>query len=313
MNVILLKSNDSSTSDRYVDFLNAQHSTLLTHVEQINILKFSHQNLDQLKSKLFTFFLHTNYEQHLTECYKCLIITSRQTVEAIQQSFELEMDHLDSPPPIISTEMQNFQDKFIVYCVGEATANRFKKLVHSFKQINPSVDSRLIVRCASDTDKTEHQQNARQLFKLIQQDYELVKPNLKPTTDKFKYALYPCSKIRKDDLSKSLIMNGLSFDEINVYDTMPSEFGIQKLIQSLHQLNGPTVLVFFSPSGCDAVFNNLDLNSYINSKLNIFSFVSIGPTTSSKLKDYVQPGLIHELVEPSPQALWKLIAQLSKA
>lgn len=312
MNVILLKSNDSTTSDRYVDYLHAQHSSLLKHVEQINLLKFSYQNLNQLKSKLFSFFLHSNYEQYLNECFKCLIITSRQTVEAIHQVLELGPDSapiVHPQPANICTEMQNFQDKLIVYCVGEATGSRFKQLVHSLREINPTVDSRLIIRCASDINKTEHNQNARQLFKLVKQDYELIEASLKPTSDNFKYALYPCSKIRKDDLSKNLSENRISFDEIHVYDTVPSEIGKQKLKNTLDQLDGQIILVFFSPSGCESVFKDTTLNNYIKSKLNTFSFVSIGPSTSSKLRDYIEPNLIYELAEPSPHALWDLIVR----
>ncbi|RNA00774.1 uroporphyrinogen-III synthase isoform X1 [Brachionus plicatilis] len=306
MNVIVLKSNEPSTTDRYVDFLNAQNSPLVTHVHQINLLKFSFQNLDLLKSKLFTFFLdHTNYEHYVRECFKCLIITSRQTVESMQRAFDLTA-HNDHPSVHTHSGLDNNSDKLLVYCVGEATAHRFNQLVQSIKKVNATVDSRLILRCVSD-----HKQNARELFKLIKQDYELVRPNVRPTSDQFKYALYPCSKIRRDDLSNSLSESGISFEEIHVYDTVPCDTGKQKLANALNKLHGNNVLVFFSPSGSDCVFKDHILNSLIYSRLQDFKFVSVGPTTSSRLRQYIEPALINELTEPSPQALWQTILKIS--
>lgn len=309
MNVILLKSNDSSTSDRYVEFLISQQSNLLKHVEQINLLKFSYQNLDLLKSKLFTLLLeNTNYADAF---FKCLILTSRQTVESIQHALNVTVG--DNLPSVnISTRLENSQDKFLVYCVGESTAGRFKKLVQSLKKNNPLLDERLVLRLVDDSTKTEHKQNARELFKLIKQDYELIKLSLGPTRENFKYALYPCSKIRKDDLSKSLNENEISYEEIHAYDTVPSEIGIEKLRNCLQILASISVLVFFSPSGCDALFNDKNLNKLINSKLNTFKFVSIGPSTTQKLKIYVDQSLIYELTKPSPEALWDCILTISK-
>ncbi|CAF0726509.1 unnamed protein product [Brachionus calyciflorus] len=314
MNVFLLKTNDSGQQDRYVEYIldrKTHEHKAITHVEQINLLKFNFKNLDLIKSKLFMFFVEKNYEHYLNDYSKCLILTSRQTIESIQEALSevfinLEKDDSDSEQSTLylETSLENHQNKLIVYCVGESTASRFKLFIKNLKQINPDLDRHLIIRLVSEPKKSEYKQNACELSKLIAQDYESIKSSLS-FTDSFKYALYPCSSIRRDDLSKNLTQSGISYDEINTYDTGPCQKGLDKLFKTISLCqNEASFLVFFSPSGCDAVFLDPKMKTLIQNEPLKFKFVSIGPSTSSKLKCYVDNSLIYELKEPSPQALW---------
>ena len=75
-------------------------------------------------------------------------------------------------------------------------------------------------------------------------------------------------------------------------------------------------LVFFSPSSVDAIFK-LDASSsneisslalMILENVRNFKFISIGPSTSSKLNEYLE--CVLEMDEPSPQALEKVIRNI---
>ncbi len=123
------------------------------------------------------------------------------------------------------------------------------------------------------------------------------------------YALYPCSSIRKDDLSNALVKANVSFDELNVYRTSYSQPGLARLksILSNELISKQNIicLVFFSPSCVEAVFNNLGSDcvaEIILTNKECFKFISIGPSTGCKLAEYVDRGF-YELNEPSPQAL----------
>jgi uroporphyrinogen-III synthase len=309
-NVIILKSNDNASQniskDRYADYLNEHLDKQLNcRIEHVNLLKFTFINESELKKKLLGL-------SH----YKCLILTSKQTIEAMENILKCEeFKRFTNSTPISSqvdltdTNKVLFQNKLIVYCVGEATSNRFKQL----KQKTNLFDDCLIRVC------TGGKQNAIELSKLIADDFEEINANMDAVQFK-KYALYPCSSIRKDDLSIELTKYNVSFDELHVYDTIPCEhavFELKSLIAECFKTSSVVFLVFFSPSVCQAVFDDLELNSKLvgahESAINSFRFLSIGPSTTAKLKTYIQSdqlSLIHQLSEPSPEALLQSLLQL---
>lgn len=311
LNVILLKSNDTTSpnisKDRYVEYLNEHLNKQLNYrVEQMNLLKFTFINQSELKRKLLGL-----------SSYKCLILTSKQTIEAIENILKCdEFKRFTSSAQINSQEDSTetgktlFQCKLIVYCVGEATSSRFKQL----KQKTNLFDDCLIRHCSSD------KQNAMELSKLIVADFQDKKTNT-DVTQFNKYALYPCSSIRKDDLSIELTKYNVSFDELHVYDTVPCEQAVsnlKSLITECFNTSSAIFMVFFSPSVCQAVFDDLELNSKLlgdrESTSNSLIFLSIGPSTTSKLKTYIpsnQLSSIHQLSEPSPDALLKSLLQLN--
>ncbi len=118
--------------------------------------------------------------------------------------------------------------------------------------------------------------------------------------------MYPCSSIRKEDLSRALANAEISFDELHVYKTGHSHAGLTQLksllSEELTSQQCLLCLVFFSPSCVEAVFSGCESKYFaemIRANRERFRFVSIGPSTSCKLGEYADD----ELEEPSPQAL----------
>ena len=141
-------------------------------------------------------------------------------------------------------------------------------------------------------------------------DFNTLKGHLNAsTTSNNKYALYPCSSIRKNDLTNELKKNSIPLDEIVAYETVKDDEAVMRLHSHLEKYSTPNYsnddtrvccLVFFSPSGCDAVFSAKNAKRQVNLSSH-FRFISIGPSTSVKLKEFVTN--VDELREPSPEAL----------
>jgi uroporphyrinogen-III synthase len=343
LNVILLKSNDSpenetnanesnrptSSEDRYVEFLRSSNcSSSFNVVEQLNVLKFEYCNADLLYDRLRAQVLDEQISTDDAITYECLIVTSRQTVEAIERAFESRQTYSTKQ----STSVQ--QEPLIVYCVGESTAARFNQLIDKLKAITgdekiherfkvktPQVDHKL-----NDQVQHKHKQNSKELSKLILEDF-LERNSLNKERKCKKYALYPCSSIRRDDLPTELNRAQISYDEITAYKTSKCSTAIEKLKSLFNVLlvesktvfttskQTLTCLVFFSPSGVDALFEDDTIQLLIDNCHSI-AFISVGPTTSGRLRKAVMTHKatinipIYELSEPSPQALMNTLSDL---
>jgi uroporphyrinogen-III synthase len=324
INVILLKTSDQSAKtvkDKYIEHLtNSDVSQKFKSVSQINLLQFEFCNLSAIHDNLADFLLSKNDEiitKFLQTKYRSLILTSRQTVESIEAAFERELEQVkgsnNHTALLEDSLLQNLdlnESKLFVYCVGQATFSRFKEMLRRFKSLNESVDKNVCIRSVS-----EGKQNALELSRLIIQDKNnLFSKNGSISDDSsLQFAFYPCSSIRKDDLSIELNKNGVSFEEVTAYKTLHSESGLKELHETLlSHLYDDTFnfLVFFSPSGCDAVFEESiepnKLGDLVRKNLDNVRLLSIGPSTSAKLKLYFPDSFgkfIFELDEPSPRAL----------
>ena len=292
LNVILLKTNDAhsadstpatgtstGSADRYVDYLKNEVNLSVKEIVQISLLSFVFTHETELIEKLKSIF----YAPHeTTKPYSSLILTSKQTVEAIENALIKLSLTLDT--------VAKRESKLCVYCVGEATADKFRNLISQKRfEINPHlVEIKL-------TEKTS--QNAKHLAKLV----------IAESDPEHSSVFYPCSSIRKDELSEELTKANIRFDELKVYETKPAVEKlnhVRTLIESYSQREQTTCLVFFSPSGVDTMFsvdkmlaNFLLINKDVR-------FVSIGPSTSKRLREVTADVLrIYELSSPSPQSL----------
>lgn len=331
VDVILLKSNDDSDTtkkkDRYIQALEQQHQSSFQIASnlQINLLKFSYLNSKEIYSRL-----NKCLASNETSSHKCLILTSRQAIESIQVAFD---DLLTTTTNTNSNESsfsykENIDEydidktRLIIYCVGDVTKTRFKHFVQE-KLVNyhPHVLNDIIIRTPSSLGQ---KQNAKSLANLIIDDYNYLKVKYKEASIRLfshTYALYPCSSIRKDDLSDQLKINSISLEEIVAYETVQDDLAVMRFYSNLSNYltkceNRVCCFVFFSPSGCNAVFN-FKHEEYVNIKKKIltdksgkFVFISIGPSTSSKLKEFVDEVCVHELREPSPEALVEKLTTL---
>ena len=292
--VILLKTRDQDSDDRYVSFLcNHEKAKRFSLIEQINLLSIETINNFEFGEKLFSLFFRKGEKQF----YRCLILTSRQTVEAF------------------SAAISNFQNKdltslepnsFTVFCDGTQTALKFKETLKELNKTNAKINEDLIkVKICQ-----EEKQNAVELSKLVIDEFK----KDQSYQDGF-YALYPCSSIRKDDLSVELRKNQILFDEIHVYKTAHSKKGLEQLnilVQRLKDFDSIICLVFFSPSGVDAVFkesSNKTAQIILNNK-EMFKIISVGPSTTTQLKVYLTHYDIYQMSQPAPQPLLDVLLRL---
>lgn len=295
LNVILLKTNDNQSvstpetgisGDRYVDYLKnvANESCSIESVVQINLLSFKFINELELSEKLKTIF----YSQDQRLNYTGLIITSKQTVEAIDNV-------LNKIDPNLLLDASNKRIRTIVYCIGESTANKFRSMIlkKNYGLSTNLIDIKLVDK-SNFKNENVHIQNSKQLSNLVIAD-----------SDHNSFFFYPCSSIRKDDLTQELTSANIRFDELKVYETSPlidMLNYIRTVIESYSHNKQATCLVFFSPSGADSIFNiDKNLANFILEQ-NIF-FISIGPSTSKRLKELIPYLRVHELSSPSPESL----------
>ena len=213
------------------------------------------------------------------------------------------MPELEDDLSLQDVSEESFKTKFLIYCVGQATFSRLKKLLRKLKLLNESTDLRVLVRNLS----SESKQNAIELSRLIVQDYAQYFANQANTWSTF--AFYPCSSIRRDELYTELKKASVSFEELTAYKTAHSEQGLFELQTDLSEFVATSddlnILAFFSPSGVEGVFENEKLSRLIKENSHRIRLISIGPSTSAKLKHFISEQAIYELDEPSPQALYK--------
>lgn len=332
LEVVLLKSVDESTSssssckDKYADYIetNSKISTIsVNSVQLVNILEFNFINLEQFKYKLIDFFNHRKYT--------CLVITSRQVIEAIKK-IDLNIDFKNN---------NNKYGKLVVYCVGQQTSNSLK--AYFLSKLNNNEDN----DCNKETLLNEFidirvplestKQNATELANLIVNNHQVSDGD---GGDNAFNALFPCSTIRKDDLIVKLKSFNLNLDELHVYETITSSNGLSQLNDYLSQTQKNLFIncwVFFSPScvkslfmqsiadnnhsqlpihysGNDNGFYNQSLNELLikffeksNSKFNYF--ISFGPSTNVTLNEYLNKFQLNnqinvlQMSEPSPKSL----------
>ena len=130
-----------------------------------------------------------------------------------------------------------------------------------------------------------------------------------------KYAFYPCSSIRKDDLVVALKENGVDCTEVNAYCTSTNEASMRELVQCLNAIEHTSafwVLVFFSPSGVDAVLSSAECSAMLVADKARFRLISIGPSTTHKLESTLFGPIyrVYELEKPSPQNLLKKLTEI---
>jgi len=181
IHTILLKTESPSNSssektDRYIDYLtNEARIPGLFRINQVNLLSFELINKDSLCRKLWQLIFTKN-------AYKCLILTSKQTLEAIEISIKSLIDtKITEITEVVTNSSFECVKKLNVYCVGQATANRFNQLVDKVMQeSNVNMGSffnheRFIVKQAtslSNEASPKHSKNAIELSKLIVKDYD---------------------------------------------------------------------------------------------------------------------------------------------
>lgn len=115
--------------------------------------------------------------------------------------------------------------------------------------------------------------------------------------------LFPSAELKRNALYEILTEAGITVDVVTSYKTIPHP-SLGTLLDDNFSNGMPDILVFFSPSGVNAVLSHL-------SDLKHFKVVAIGPTTEAALKD---KGLVvfATAATPSPSGLVEAIQVAQK-
>lgn len=112
--------------------------------------------------------------------------------------------------------------------------------------------------------------------------------------------LFPSAEMKRNLLVESLTNFGIPIDVVTSYKTIPHP-QLEHLLQQRLSKEGcePDTLIFFSPSGVNAVLSVL---SNVNHNYQCFRMVAIGPTTKAALEDRGQI-VFATASQPSPSSL----------
>lgn len=124
----------------------------------------------------------------------------------------------------------------------------------------------------------------RKIFTGLKSTQELLEIIKKHKNEKF---LFPCSDIRKNDIPEFLKVNGFTYTEAIIYNTVASDLSDLKNVYY-------DILAFFSPSGINSLFVN-----FPDFKQNNTRMAAFGPTTAKAVQD---AGLILDIEAPLPNA-----------
>jgi uroporphyrinogen-III synthase len=143
------------------------------------------------------------------------------------------------------------------FCISEQTANYLQKYI--------------VVR-------------KRKIFTGVRTAKDLMDLIKKHKTEKY---LFPCSRIRKDDIPEFLKVNDLKHSEVVIYETVSSD------LSDLADVNYD-IIAFYSPSGIQSLFKNFPEFKQNNTRIAAF-----GPTTAKAVWD---ANLILDIQAPLPNA-----------
>lgn len=93
--------------------------------------------------------------------------------------------------------------------------------------------------------------------------------------------LFPCGNLRSEVLPNILLSKQIIVDAVTVYETKENE-NLRTNLQELNDTVNPCCLVFFSPSGCEYIYRQLQT---FNNKLSNLPHFAIGNSTAHKIEN----------------------------
>lgn len=145
----------------------------------------------------------------------------------------------------------NIWNRKNVYTVGEASKQKIKLLLG-------------LEAVGSDTG------NAENLSSLI----------VKENSEEAKF-LFPCGNLRSETLPNTLSSRNITIDALTVYETKENE-NLRSNLLNLNDIVNPSCLIFFSPSGCEYIYRQLQT---FNNKLSVLPHFAIGNSTAHKIEN----------------------------
>ncbi|CAG4948116.1 unnamed protein product [Colias eurytheme] len=201
-------------------------------------------------------FSEHNYEAIFVEPLEFVYINLQELSEKLQQN-DYDGIILTSPRAIEAVSKCWSPSKFViwnskrVYTVGEASSRKIKQML-GLDALGETSGS------AENLAKVMSAENA--------------------ASSKF---LYPCGNLRSEILPNVLQEAGISVDALTVYETKENEHLRESLIDLNNNIN-PCCMVFFSPSGCEYIYRQLQTFS---NKLSVLPHFAIGNSTAHKIEN----------------------------
>ncbi|VDI53729.1 uroporphyrinogen-III synthase [Mytilus galloprovincialis] len=167
----------------------------------------------------FNFINIDEYSDRLSNLtsYHSIVFTSQQAVKATQEVIQSWKEGKQS----------ELAKSLTCYVVGKATSNTARQLGFS--------------------PNGENSGNADNLcdYILLERDESEERP-----------ILFPCSNIRKDTIIERLCSKGIPVEELNVYETVHRDEITDEIKRLVNKYGKPFAVVFFSPSGVQALKKN---------------------------------------------------------
>ncbi|CAG9563680.1 unnamed protein product [Danaus chrysippus] len=93
--------------------------------------------------------------------------------------------------------------------------------------------------------------------------------------------LFPCGNLRSEILPNILESKGITVDPVTVYETKENE-NLKSNLLELNDTMNPCCMVFFSPSGCEYIYRQLQT---FNNNLSNLPHFAIGNSTAHKIEN----------------------------
>ncbi|XP_037962280.2 uroporphyrinogen-III synthase [Plutella xylostella] len=92
--------------------------------------------------------------------------------------------------------------------------------------------------------------------------------------------LFPCGNLRSETIIETLTAKGMTVDALTVYETMENENLRTHLMELNKSESSPCCMVFFSPSGCEYIYRQLQT---FNNRLSALPHFAIGNSTAHRI------------------------------
>lgn len=120
--------------------------------------------------------------------------------------------------------------------------------------------------------------------------------------------LFPCGNLRSEILPNILKSKGITLDALTVYETKENEH-LRTNLMELNNTVNPCCMVFFSPSGCEYIYRQLQT---FNNNLSVLPHFAIGNSTAHKIEN-LGVEIAGVATKPKAESLIESVQQYFKA
>ncbi|XP_050352292.1 uroporphyrinogen-III synthase-like [Nymphalis io] len=119
--------------------------------------------------------------------------------------------------------------------------------------------------------------------------------------------LFPCGNLRSEILPNILQSKDITVDALTVYETKEND-NLRANLMELNNTVNPCCMVFFSPSGCEYIYRQLQT---FNNNLSILPHFAIGNSTAHKIEN-LGVEIAGVATKPKPESMIESVKQYFK-